>query len=242
MINLMTQSIYDESSVNSVQIGTLGISKWGSKYRYVKAGASALVAGELLQESVESTNYRSMVCAESAAIGATSVLVTLGGSAVTASQFEFGTLIIESGTGLGQMFRIKSHEVQTGTTSSCRFYLDRPLKVALVVTTTQVSVRRNAYNGVIEYPVTTQTGAPVGFALQANQASYYAWVQTGGEAVVLFDTGTNTSNGITAIAPSAAVAGSVAPVLDAVGAIVLGYANEVASVDSTMGLVHLTMD
>jgi hypothetical protein len=242
MENLITQAIYDQSDVQLHQLGALGISKWGSKYRYAKAGASALVAGELLQETVEVTNFRSMVCAESAAIGATSVLVTLGGTAVTANLFAGGTLIVESGTGIGQMFRIVSHDVQTSTTGTCRFYLDRPLKVALVITTSQITVRKNVYNGVIEYPATTQTGAPVGFALQAMTGGYFGWVQTGGEAVVLWDTGTNSANGASAIAPSAAVAGSVAPVLDAVGAITLGYSNEVVSVDQTVGLAHLTMD
>jgi hypothetical protein len=242
MTTTINQGLYEESSVQNHRLGELFINEKGNKYRYVKAGGSALVAGELLQEPAEVTNFRSMVCAETAAIGATSILVTLGGTAVTANLFDEGVLIVESSTGIGQMFNIVSHTVQTSTTGTVRFYLDRPLLVGVTVTSSQITVRKNPYKGVIEYPVTTQTGGAVGFALYAMQASYFGWIQSGGDAVVLWDTGTNSANGASAIAPSAAVAGSVAPVLDAVGSIVLGYSREVVSVDSTVGLAHVTID
>ena len=58
---------------------------------------------------------------------------------------------------------------------------------------------------------------------------------------MLFDTGTNTSTEVTQIVPSAAVAGSVKP-LGTVGMVAIGYAREIISVDSTMGMCHLTID
>ena len=174
-----------------------------------------------------------------AAIGATTVSVTLGGTAVTANQFEGGTLIVESSTGIGQQFRIKRHQVQTSTTGSCDFVLDRPLKIALT-TSSQVSVRKNAYDGVISHP-TTPTGGATGVALYAMTIAYYGWIQSGGDCAVLFDTGTNTSTEVTQLVPSAAVAGSVKP-LGTVGMAVVGYAREIVSVDSTMGMAHLTLD
>ena len=72
-------------------------------------------------------------------------------------------------------------------------------------------------------------------------AAYYGWIQSGGDGVALFDTGTNTSNEVTLLSPSAAVAGSVKP-HGVVGEPIIGIAREVVSVDSTMGFVHLTLD
>jgi len=242
MENLISQAIYDESQYAQHELGALGLDRFGNKYRYVKNGAVALAAGMLLQERVEAANFRSMVCAESAAIGAESILVTLGGTAVTANQFVNGTLIVESGTGLGQEFMITRHDVQTSTSGTCRFYLDRPVKTALVITTSQVTVRNNPYNGVIEYPVTTQTGGAVGVAKYVMTALYYGWVQTGGNCACLWDTGTNSSNGVSGVGPSSAVAGSVKPQTGVEGGIVIGFSREVVSVDSTYGPIHLQID
>lgn len=239
MKNILAQAVYDESSVALHALGELGIDKWGNKYRYVKAGASALVAGNLIQEPAEDTNFRSMNVATAAAIGATSIDVTLAGTAVTANQFDAGVLLTESATGLGQLFRITGHTVQTSTTGTCTFYLDRPLKVALVATTSQVTVRKNPYNGVIQYP-TTSTGGAVGGALTALPAAYFGWVQSGGTGTVLFDTGSNTAADAGMVSPSQAVAGSVK--VGAAATAQVGIAREVASVDSTQGVIHWTLD
>jgi hypothetical protein len=242
MFNIISQGIYDEAQYQQHELGTLGMDKWGNKFRYVKNGAATLVVGELLQEPAEDTNFRSMVCAASQVIGDQQITVTLAGTAVTANQFDEGIIYIESATGIGQQFRIVRHSVQTSTTGACTFYLDRPLKVAITVTTTQVTVRKNPYKGVIEYPITTQTGGAVGVALYAMTAAYFGWIQSGGDCAVLWDTGTNSSNGVSGVGPSSAVAGSVKPQTGAEGGIVIGFSREVVSVDSTMGLVHLTID
>jgi hypothetical protein len=238
---IAAQDLWTESSVAQHKLGQLGVDTYGNRYRYVKAGGSALVTGNLLQEPAEDTNFRSMAVNTAAAIGTDEISVTLGGTAVTAGMFDDGLLCVESSTGIGQLFRIKSHTVQTSTTGSCTFTVDRKIKIALT-TSSQVSVRKNPYNGVIQYPVTTQTGGAVGIALYAMTASYYGWIQSGGDAVALFDTGTNSSNGASGIGPSSAVAGSVKPQTGAEGGIVIGYSREVASVDSTMSFVHLTID
>lgn len=235
------QNLYEESSVAFHKLGELYISPWGDKFRYVQNGGVALVAGHLLQEAAEDTNYRSMVCQAAAAIGSTSISVTLGGTAVTANQFESGHLFVESSTGLGQSFRIVRHTVQTSTTGTCTFEVDRPVKVALT-TSSQISVRKNGYDGVIDYP-TTPTGGPVGVSLIGMTAAYYGWVQSGGDVPVLFDTGANAAADESAIMPSRDVAGSVAAVLETVAAPMhIGWSREQVSTDSTFGMAHLTID
>ena len=237
----LIQGIYDESIGQQHRLGELYIDPFGRKYRYVQAGVVALAAGHLLQEPAEDTAYRSMVVQAAAAIGDTAISVTLGGTAVTANQFETGDLLVESSTGLGQAFKIVRHTVQTSSTGTCTFTVDRALKVALT-TSSQVSVRKNSYDGVIDYP-TTPTGGPVGFALYVMTAAYYGWVQSGGDVQALFDTGANAAADESAIMPSRDVAGSVTPMLETVAAgIAIGWAREQVSVDSTYSFVHTIID
>ena len=235
------QGLYDEAANQQHKLGELYQDPFGRKFRYVQAGASALVTGELQQEAAEDTNYRSMVVQAAVAIGDTMIPVTLGGTAVTANQFESGDLVVESSTGIGQAFKIVRHDVQTSTTGTCKFYVDRAVKIALT-TSSQVSVRKNAYDGVIQFPV-TPTGAPVGIALYAMTAAYYGWIQSGGDCAALFDNQVNTAADATGIRPSFDVAGSVCAELAAdVAPAHIGFAREQVSVDSTMGFVHLTID
>ena len=183
-----------------------------------------------------------MVCQAATAIGSKDIYVTLGGTAVTVDQFKDGDLVIESGTGLGQKFRIVSHDIQTSTTGTCKFTVDRPVKVATVATTSQITVRKNAYHGVIDFP-TTPTGAPVGVALYAMTINYYGWIQSGGNTAVLYDTQANSAADESVIIPSRDVAGSVTPNVETYAAgVIIGFGRELVSVDSTFGNAHLIID
>ena len=242
MIDLISQEIFTESEFQAHPLGAKGQDKFGNTYRYVQNGGVALTTGNLLQEAAEDTNFRSMVVNTTGAIGSDEVEVTLGGTAVTANMFDEGSLVIESSTGIGQVFRIKRHDVQTSTTGSCTFVLDRPLKIATVAASSQASVRKNSYDGVIAFPV-TPTGAPVGIALYAMTIGYFGWIQSGGDAVALFDNQTNSAADESALMPSRDVAGSVTAVTEALAAPVhIGWSREQVSVDSTMGFVHLIID
>lgn len=241
VVTITSQDIYAQGTTAPYsKLGQLAVDVWGNRYRYMKAGASALVAGNLLQEPAEDTQFVSMAVPAIVAIGATAITVTNGTTAVVAGDFKDGLLTISTSAGIGQSFHIVNHTAGASG-AAITYYVDRPLLVALS-TSSKVSVRKNPYDGVIQYPVTTQTGGAVGFARIANTAATYGFIQSGGDTPVLFDNGTNTSNGVTGIAPSAAVAGSVAPVLDAVGAITLGYSRQVASVDSTVSIAHIMID
>lgn len=223
-----------------LKLGALALDQFGNRYRLAKNGGSALATAKLLQEPAEDTQFVSMAVPAAVAINSTQVTVTNGTTTVTAGMFKDGFLTISTSTGIGGRYRILEHT--TGASGVAITYtIDRGLAIALD-TNSKVSVRKNAYDGVIVYPATTQTGGAVGFSLTAVPADHYTWIQSGGDTAVTFDTGTNASNGATAIAPSAAVAGGVAPVLDAVGAIVLGFSRQVASVDSTASIAHINID
>lgn len=235
------QDLYTQSVAPMHKVGQLALDEIGNRYRYVKAGGANLVTGNLLQEPAEDTNFRSMVCSAASAIGSKTIKATLGATATTANMFDGGELVVESGTGIGQLFRIVSHSVADGA-AVCTFIVDRPVKIALIASDSNISVRKNAYNGVIQFP-TTPTGAPVGVALYAMTAAYYGWIQSGGDAVVLFDNTDNTAADASAIKPSLTVAGSAMAVGEAdVAPVHIGFGREQVSVDSTMGFVKLIID
>lgn len=237
----MIQDLYTETSGPQHKLGELYIDPFGRKFRYVQNGAVALTTGHLLQEPAEDTAFRSMAVQATVAVGATKIPVTLGGTAVTANQFENGDLVVESSDGIGQAFKITRHDVQTSTTGTCNFYVDHAVKIALT-TSSQVSVRKNSYDGVISFP-TTPTGAPVGVALYAMTISYYGWIQSGGDVAVLFDNQANSAADESALMPSRDVAGSVTAVTEALAAPVhIGWSREQVSTDSTMGFAHLIID
>ena len=241
MVTTIKQDLFNESQYPLHRLGQLAVDEYGSRFRYVQAGSPVLVAGHLLQEAAEDTQFRSMAVDVAAAIGDTVISVTLGSTATTANMFDEGELVVESSTGLGQWFRIRSHEVASGA-ASCNFTVDRPLKVALATSASQVSVRKNSHDGVIDFPV-TPTGAAVGVALYAMTAAYHGWVVSGGDAVALYDTQANSAADESAIIPSRDVAGSVTPNVETYAAgVVIGYGRDQVSVDSTYGFVHLTID
>jgi hypothetical protein len=241
MSNILQTDLYGNSASREHNLGELLIDKWGRKFRYVQAGAVDLVTGNLQQEAAEDTNYYSMAVQAAVAAGAFAIPVTLGGTAVTANQFEGGDLTIESSTGIGQNFKIVSHTVQTSTSGTCTFTVDRAVETALT-TSSQATVRKNAYDGVIVFP-TTPTGGPTGVAIHVITAAQFGWIQSGGDGSVLFDNGVNVAADAVGIMPSAAVAGSVSPAAAAdVSPTYIGFSRAIVSVDSTQGMAHLTID
>jgi len=241
MANILHTELYGSVAQQQHNLGELLVDNFGRKYRYVQAGAVDLVAGNLIQEVAEDTNYYSMVVQAASAVGSTTIAVTLGGTAVTADQFVDGDLTVESSAGIGQNFKIVSHDVQTSTTGTSIYQVDRPVETALT-TSSQVTVRKNSYDGVIVYP-TTPTGAPVGAAIAIITAAEHGWIQSGGDGSALFDTATNAAADAVAIGPSETVAGSVSALEAAdVAPSQLGWSRAIVSVDSTQGMVRWTID
>lgn len=238
---LSTNQIYAKGdTVPYAKLGGLYVDVWGNRFRYALVGASALVTANLLQEPAEDTQFVSMAVPAAVAIGATSITVTNGTTTVVAGDHIDGKLTVSTSTGIGQTFYI-TNNTGGGSGAAVTYYLDHPVAIALT-TSSKVSVRQNPYNGVIQSPVTTQTGGPVGFAVKANTASTYNFIQSGGDTAVLFDAGTNTANDQEGIAPSVAVAGSVKAAPAASGVNVIGFTRQVASVDSTVSIAHIIID
>lgn len=189
------------------ELGVRAVTGDGREFRYQQAGASNLVLGTLQQSPAIVANHQNLVTS-TAAIGATTITVTLGGTAATANQYAGGTLIFNAGTGIGQTLKISSHPAQATTTGTLVLTLEDPVVVATATASTKSSLYPNLYSGTIQCP-TTLTGQPIGVPLFNVTALYYAWIQIKGAASVLNQGGTAVG---LSMAPSASVAGALATV------------------------------
>jgi len=220
--------VFDESSVQEMELGQRVESSDGRTFRYVKAGGTALVAGKLQQAPAITANHQNIAVAAAAAIGATQVTVTLGATAATANMYAGGYMIVNDATGEGFTYQIKSNPAADAS-ASLTVTLHDALEEALT-TSSEVQLIPASYNGVIVNP-TTATNHPVGVAIKDITASYYGFICTKGVVSCLNDTATAVGLGV---APSAAVAGAVktqAATLHCIGsALIAGVDTEYRSI------------
>lgn len=186
------------------RIGTRAESDDGRVYRYAKAGAADLVAGNVIQGPAIVTTHLANT-PPAVAIGATTFTYTPGATLGTADQYADGILQVDTTPGNGYDYTIAGHAAFALSTAFTLNLRD-PIQVALT-TSSRVGLRANPYNGVIQFPVTTATGPVVGVATYIITAAQYGWIQTWGIASVLI-AGTP-AHGALVMTPST-VAGSVA--------------------------------
>lgn len=182
--------------------------KAGKAFRYALVGASNLVAGNLLQEPAQDTTYENMAIGVAGAVGDLFLSVTNGTATITNAQYMGGSIgVYTAGTvPVGDEYTITGLAGTLTTGGAMQVYLDRPLRYA-VTTSAKVSMKRPVASGVVQFPVTTQTGMPAGVAIFANTAATYAWIQTHGPVTALSDASTFAVGSM--LSPSLAVAGAV---------------------------------
>lgn len=166
----------------------------GREFVLIQNAGVALTSGKLIQGPVSiGANHTNLTCATSA-IGATQITVTLGGTAVTANQYQGGYAVVNAGTGIGQTFKIASHPAQATTTGTVVLTLEDPLSVATAVSDSKVTLQLNPYgsangtafttSGCVVAPVTA-TGPIIGvtvYPIPATSATVlsYGFIQTKG--------------------------------------------------------------
>ncbi len=183
---LTAQDLYTSSAIAKETIGTIAPGSKGRLYRYALAGVADLVAGNILQESIEDTTYENMVVGTAGVAGDPYIQVTNGTATITSDQFKGGTITVyTSGTALiGEEYEIKKITGTLTTGGALQVYLDRPLRTAITTSAT-VNMKRSPWSGVIQAPITTQTGMAVGVAIYPIKAAQYGWILTHGEGNVL---------------------------------------------------------
>ena len=186
----------------------------------VQNGGSALVSGVLVQSPASVGANHTGLTLSTAAIGATQITATLGGTAVYANEYAGGYLVISAGTGKGQTLKIASHPAQSSTTGTVVLTLEDPLSVATATADSKGSLTLPQYGskngvdvstrGVVISP-TTATGRTIGVTLYPIPASTatvpsYGYIVCNGPVACLNDSGT--AIGLD-VMPSSAVAGAV---------------------------------
>jgi len=172
-------------------VGTKAVTPDGRTFRYAKAGAAALAAGQLQVAADLTALHSNLVPQAAAAIGAKTVSITVGAAAIAANEYIDGYLVVDDGAGEAYSYRITRHDTCTAAGGTVTFDIHPRLQVALAVATTTVTLVRNPYSAVVIATGGTQTDIPVGVALRTVTAAYYCWLQTGGVCSLL-SSGTNT--------------------------------------------------
>lgn len=171
-------------------LGCLATTGDGRYFRYIIAGATALVPGQMQAAAAEVTANERLAIAAAAA-GATSVTTTTT-ITVTANQYTGGYLMVATTPGQGYSYQIGQHAAFTSAAAT--FSLVDPIVVALTTGST-ISLVASPWAAVIVSP-STLSGAPVGVAVAATPASFYGWVQTIGPANVLCQATMTVGNGV----------------------------------------------
>lgn len=182
------QNFFEVSATQNYEIGSRMVLPDGRAYRYAKAGAAALAAGEMQSSAAfggSSATVQADLTPSAAAIGDTVVSFTTVTDAVTLNQFRGGFLAVSDGgaaIGQGEMYKIAGNAA--GAAGAIKFTLERPLTTAWT-TSTRVSIMAEPYTSIVQSPVTTAIGMPVGVPTVAVPIGNYCWIQTWGMACCL---------------------------------------------------------
>jgi len=201
----------------------------------------AQTAGAICQSAVGVANHDMDLAVNTAAAGAKSLSVTVGGTAVTANQYADGYVYVNDGTGEGHIYKVRQHDAISSAGSGTINLYDGDAIVVAFEAATIVGLAKNPYKDFVVYP-TTATGHAVGVAATDFDDDDYGWLQTWGPAAVLCDVAFVIGNHVRV---SDNTAGSGEP-LDRDGSNeneeTIGVASLIAPVTTDYGYVNLTIN
>lgn len=227
----------DDNASQQYPLGT-GLVYGERWFRYVKAGAAALIAGNVLQASVFTANHITMAV-DIPAAGAVAVTPTLGNTAVTLNEYQDGYFIQDAGaTGAGYINRILSHPAADAAAAVILALID-PIVVAIPAAGT-ASILRSPYSGPLQAVVTTPTAKIVGVAQAVVTASQFGWIQTHGPASVLTAGTVLVQNPVTGTTGTAGACGPVT-VADVLKETIIGFVLSVGAT-TTWSIIDLTIE
>lgn len=171
------------SNVCGGPLGTQLVLADGREYRYCEKSTAAAVAADVQSSRAPDANHV-LQTAAAAAVGATSVALTLGATAAAANLYEDGLLTVDLATNTGAAFAygIAKHPA-VASAGVFTVPLKEPVQLAISTAANSISVIANRHKLVVIAP-TTETGSLAGVAVKAIPASNFGWLQTRGEGVV----------------------------------------------------------
>jgi len=176
------------STTKIYPLGTKLESRDGRVWRYAYAGGTQLSPALMGQsEAIAAEAINEVQTGYTTNIGDTSITILLTtSSGITDGDLIDGWLLVTDGDGEGHYYRIQNNVWTTGDTVMA-LTLYEPILVATAATS-EVTVIKNLYNGVIVAP-TTLTGICVGVPNVTVTANNYYWAQRRGPCAMVVDTG-----------------------------------------------------
>jgi hypothetical protein len=176
------------TTVKQVRLGTRYADPFGRVFYYAYA-ATAVGRGKVARAAATIANHNNLSFAVAPAVGDTIVKVTLGGTAMTADQYQDGWLTVQDGTGEGRTYPIEGCDAQTSTTGTGVIYLSDAIDTAGAVSEANVDLNYNYYDELLPPADNSQAYVPVGVPIGVGGlgASEYGYVQTWGPCSVWQD-------------------------------------------------------
>ncbi len=162
----------------------------GDIYRYILMGATVGIANRTYQTQVLNANFNSVAHSVSLAIGDTEISFKDGGTSLAANEAVGGTILVELGTDLGHIYRVKSNVLTDTNETVCQLEDGVTVQVASATGGSRVlTFQYNPYRKVIITVATTETGKVIGVPRIILAVAGFGWAQTRGITSIL-STGT----------------------------------------------------
>ncbi len=187
-ITVPVQSVYEESEFAKAEVGDI-LPLGDRAFVYCRNGSLGISLAYMTSALAVVGNHIEIAqTAYGLAKGAVDVEVLVAGTAVTQDQYKDGYLIVNEGTGLGQIYRIKSHDTSAGGAAFDVTLFDDI--ITAVPAASDISLLANPFRDVVVFPV-TEVGPATGVPLIDVTAEYYFWAQIKGLAGMIVDSGDN---------------------------------------------------
>ena len=155
-------------------LGAVGMTPDGRCFRWAFAG-EAIGAGQLVMQKGAVANHdMDLATAAAAAVGATTITVTLGATAATKDQYEDGAIYINDGAGEGHLYAIREHPAADAS-ASLVVTLHETVREALTTGTSLSGLIENDYKDVEIYDADDIDGPALGEAPTEVANDEYFW-------------------------------------------------------------------
>ena len=248
---LADRDVWHQTVGKHFPLGAITESRDGRKWRYCKNGAGVLAKAMINQGAVETAGWTMIAqtnTPDEPAVGDKEVTVVVT-TTVTANAWIDGYLIVQDGTGEGEMYTIKDNATPTVNASTG---FDVKVGIAdtggirtAIPSASDFSAVLNKYSGTIVFP-NNPTAPCTGVNNIAVTAYYYYWAQVHGPCPILTAASTDTIVIGDEVAAGAVTAGAMSLPDNANGSAsgdtIIGYCMKAPAAASDYGLVDLTIE
>ena len=183
------QRWYEQSATQQYEPGTLLIYGDGRKFRYSKDSGSGITKARM----AAGNSQEAKIIAETQSTSGTSVEIgdyeivvdITTASSLAENDLQQGRLTVNTGTGIGDSYKILGNKVQS-TDTLMNVLLETPIITAWAADTV-IDMVRNPWYKCLVFPTSSHGNMPVGIAPITVTASYWFWAQTGGLCAAITD-------------------------------------------------------